>query len=170
MADVIHRTTLKYLRSVHTPNYSPADWIINPDMSAVQGVDPKFWEIVGNSVKVMDEPTKKAKVLPVAKKQKIERFDFEINALIFQHYDDGSQKTLTILLIEAIAQGRYNRAAYIQKALDWVKGAIGYFYQQSAAVEAADSLDALDLVSWDLFPFAESDPKVTVYQVMLIPD
>ena len=45
MASVINSTTLKFLRSVNTPSYPTGDgWVVNPDMSAVSGVNPKYWK------------------------------------------------------------------------------------------------------------------------------
>lgn len=35
MAAVLNKQTLEYLESVNTPDYHPADWIINPDLSAL---------------------------------------------------------------------------------------------------------------------------------------
>ena len=44
MADVIHPTTLKYLKSVNTPEYPPP-WVVNPDMSQVLGIlPPQHWK------------------------------------------------------------------------------------------------------------------------------
>jgi len=36
MADVINRTTFQYLRSVNTPDYPVADWIINPTAAEIR--------------------------------------------------------------------------------------------------------------------------------------
>lgn len=47
MANVLNRTTLDYRRSVHTPDFDPAEWVIHPDMSAVEGVDRKYWKLDG---------------------------------------------------------------------------------------------------------------------------
>mgnify|MGYP001018963531 CR=1 FL=1 len=44
MASVINRTTLSYLRSVNTLLYPSSEWEINPDMSQVEGVAPKYWK------------------------------------------------------------------------------------------------------------------------------
>lgn len=170
MSIVLHRTTKKLLTSVHTPDYSPAEWIIKPDLSAVKGVDQKFWVIEGDAVRVMTDAEKIANVLPLAKMEKLAWFDSEINRFIADHYDDGSQKTLTVLLVEAIATGLYNRAAYIQKVLNWVKSCIGYFYQRGAVVKAATTFAQLDEVSWDLAPLDEVDPFVTIAKTMGIPD
>lgn len=55
MANVIHRTTLQYLKSVNTPDYPESDWIRNPDMSLVAQVPQKYWKIDGEQVKPMTQ-------------------------------------------------------------------------------------------------------------------
>jgi len=54
-ANVLHRTTKRYLRSVNTPDFPVAEWIINPDLSAVQGLHPRYWKIVGDTVTPMPQ-------------------------------------------------------------------------------------------------------------------
>lgn len=51
MASVINRITKEFLESVNTPDYSPTDWIINPDLSSVNGILEKYWIINGNTVR-----------------------------------------------------------------------------------------------------------------------
>jgi len=54
MADVLHRTTKQYLRSVHTPDHPEADWIINPVLTAaVRAAPTKYWKISGDTVTKM---------------------------------------------------------------------------------------------------------------------
>lgn len=55
MANVLHRISKVYLRSVNTPEYSADDWIINPNLSAVKGYPEKYWAIDGNDVFLMDK-------------------------------------------------------------------------------------------------------------------
>lgn len=46
MANVIQKVFPHvFLTSVNTPEYSEVDWIINPDLSAVEGVPQKYWTI-----------------------------------------------------------------------------------------------------------------------------
>jgi len=58
MANVIHRTTLQYRRSVNTPDFQPKDWIANPDLSAVERLPRKYWAIDGDRVVEMSEGQK----------------------------------------------------------------------------------------------------------------
>jgi len=58
MSDVINRTTKDFLLSVNTPDYSIEDWIINPDLSALEGVPQKYWKISGDTVVEMDQSEK----------------------------------------------------------------------------------------------------------------
>jgi hypothetical protein len=45
MANVLNRETKLYLESVNTPEYDPAEWLINPDLSAVEGHPTFYWTI-----------------------------------------------------------------------------------------------------------------------------
>ncbi len=60
MADVVNKTTLQHLRSVNTPDFPTADWLINPDLSAVAAVPNKYWKIVAGSVVEMTQAEKDA--------------------------------------------------------------------------------------------------------------
>jgi len=66
MADVINRTTLQYIQSVNTPDYSDTDWIINPDLSAVSGVPQKYWKIVGDTIVEMTTDEQAAADMAIA--------------------------------------------------------------------------------------------------------
>jgi len=58
MSSVINRSTREYRRRANTPDFPVADWIINPDMSAVEGVPKRYWVISGDSVMEMSAPAK----------------------------------------------------------------------------------------------------------------
>lgn len=60
MADVVHRTTKQHLRSVNTPEYPGADWIRNPDLSAVAGQPAKYWTVAGDAVLLMSQAERDA--------------------------------------------------------------------------------------------------------------
>ena len=59
MATVLNRATKKLRRSVNTPDFDPADYIINPDLSAVEGQPSKYWEIRGDVVSLMNPAQRK---------------------------------------------------------------------------------------------------------------
>lgn len=50
MANVLNRVTKEYRTSVNTPDFPVAQWIINPDLSAVAGLPSKYWTITGDAV------------------------------------------------------------------------------------------------------------------------
>ena len=60
MATVLHRTTKELKRSVNTPDFPKADWIINPDLAAVSGFPPKHWAIAGDTVRLMSPAARDA--------------------------------------------------------------------------------------------------------------
>lgn len=60
MSDVLNRTTKQYLISVNTPDFPTANWIINPDLSAVVGFEAKYWTITGDVVTLMSQAERDA--------------------------------------------------------------------------------------------------------------
>ncbi len=54
MADVLNRSTKELRHSVHSPDYDQAEWLINPDLSAVDGVPRSRWIIDGDSIRLPD--------------------------------------------------------------------------------------------------------------------
>jgi hypothetical protein len=60
MGDYVHRTTKQYLQSV-SPNDLPeplANYIEDPDLSAVEGVPNRYWVITGDVISEMDQAAK----------------------------------------------------------------------------------------------------------------
>lgn len=63
MADVLHKTAdpVDYRLSVNTPDFDPAEWFINPDVSAVSAVPKKYWaRPLTDPVTEMTQPEKDA--------------------------------------------------------------------------------------------------------------
>ena len=60
MSDVVNRATKELRRSVNTPDFPVADWIINPDLSAVAGFASKYWRIVGDVVSLISAAERNA--------------------------------------------------------------------------------------------------------------
>lgn len=60
MADVLHRQTFELRRSVNTPDFPSDTWVINPDLSAVAGVLPRYWKLTGDAVSEMTPEEKDA--------------------------------------------------------------------------------------------------------------
>jgi hypothetical protein len=60
VANVINRITFEFRESVNTPDFDPADWIINPDLSAVAGLSRHYWKVVGDTVQPMTAAERRA--------------------------------------------------------------------------------------------------------------
>lgn len=84
MAAVLNRTTKEFKGSAHTPNFDPADWIINPDLAAVAGQPVKYWIITGDVV-TLASPSERTVIddaiaatrATKAKEEEKDRFDNE---------------------------------------------------------------------------------------------
>ncbi len=53
MSNVLNRTTKEYRESANEPDFPQANWIWNPDLSAVSGFDSRYWTITGDVVTLM---------------------------------------------------------------------------------------------------------------------
>ncbi len=60
MANVLNRTSKVYIPSANTPDYPVAQWIIDPDMTAVVGYPSQYWVITGDVVTLMDQAARDA--------------------------------------------------------------------------------------------------------------
>lgn len=164
MASVLNRTTKQLLNSVNTPEYNPKDWIIKPDLSLVKGVDPKFWVIEGDKIRGMTDEEKDAdfELLLTAQKVKYHTLDIEIIAFINRHYDTESKQSLTASWVEGVDKGYVNRVTLIGKVWTWVETIIDYYEILAGQIFGSKTLAELDKVVWDLTPFEETDPVLSV--------
>lgn len=118
MASVLHRTTKQYLESVHTPNHDEADWIINPDMSAVAGVPEKYWKITGDTVSEKDaseKATQDATDLPALKQMRYGEIDLGTGTLIAAGFTYDSQT----FSLSVAAQTNWNTLKDSESEFTW---------------------------------------------------
>lgn len=169
MSDVLNRHSLEILHSVNTPDYDPADWVVNPDLTPVQNVSPDFWVLEGDTLREMTQAEKDAQAavqLPTIKFKRVNDMSNAVTAFVGQHYEPARQIMLTALLAEAAAQQKQARVTYIASALAWIETSMSYFYQQAALVGAAADAAAVAAVPFDLLQFSNTDPQITIEQAM----
>lgn len=58
MANVLNKTTMELLYSVNTPDYSPSEWVINPDPTLLATVPLKYLKVVGEGIVEMTQDEK----------------------------------------------------------------------------------------------------------------
>ena len=149
MANVLHKTTLQYLRSVNTPLYMDGNWIINPNLNAVQGLAAKYWKIVGEDVQAMDQGEKDAvdsDLLAPYKVTKKATLKTTIKDFIETKFSAEEQRTLFHLDSDAKANGLTNRLAYLLPYWTWVKAAIVFKHNKDDAIASASTLAEVDSV------------------------
>ena len=100
MANVLNKNNFAYLTSVNTPQYLDGNWLINPNLSAVEGVDKRYWKIDGDTVIEMSQAEKDAvdlARLPELKEAKLAAIDAKTNQLIAQGFIfDGHTFSLSL--------------------------------------------------------------------------
>lgn len=173
MANVLNRTTKVYLVSVNTPDYPTADWIINPDLSGVQGVPVKYWKIVGDIVSEMNQSEKDAvdaALVPgakITKKQAL--FDAGSALKSSQGYVDNVRDSLLSLYGDG-NKIRPNRAAHVQQFVNWEYLVDTEVKTKQAAVDAQTTLEGIDAVTLDEATLIAADPLVTVSNSLAVTD
>ena len=78
----LHRTTKELRPYGHTPDFDTADWIHDPDLSSVTGVEKRFWMITGDTVQPMTGAEKDANHLPAIRTDKEALIDRRTRELI----------------------------------------------------------------------------------------
>jgi len=139
MADVIHRVTLAQQFSVNTPDFPAGSWIINPDLSALAGVEKKYWKVSGDSVLEMSQAEKDAADagdLPAAKRSKCAAVDAKTRELIALGFTHAG----TTLSLSSAAQS-YWVGAYAGREL---LTATGSFPLRVNALNDESTYDVLD--------------------------
>ena len=171
MSNVLNRTTMLYLESVHTPDYPEEDWLVNPDLSNVSGVPPRHWVISGSDVLEMDAAAKAAvdgALIPGAMRDKILDLDEATREFVedVTRYPPHRQRTLTQMMSEAHDAGQTNREAYIQQLWDWLGSGtcsvFDHFYEKRDEIVGQTTLAGVADVAWDFSTLSGCDPQVSI--------
>lgn len=82
MADIVveRNGKLVYMQSVNTPDYPTA--IVNPDLSALQGVPIKYWKIVAGAVVEMTQSEKNVVDAAIAAETDAAKSNYQILTVI----------------------------------------------------------------------------------------
>jgi len=178
MADLIHRTNrdsngaLLEKFSVNTPDFSPASWIINPDLSGVDGIAEYYWKTVGDNVVEMDageKTTVDAVRLSDAKTTRQAYLRDRGTSYQEERYSAGDQNILRTLFSES--QGlRPNRALYIKPWNIWVDEVATEVKTQVASVDSQTTVNDVNAVVLDEATLTSNDPLITVDDALGVTD
>ena len=172
MSDVLNRSTLELLRSVNTPDYPEAQWVINPDLSPVAGVPKKYWKLVGDVLQPMSAVERApidASDLSLLKQAARQGIITDAQTTIDAAYSAMDIGVLSMLLTQALKQSLANRQAYIFQVMTWMRSVITYRNQSIIAVNAAADAAALAALSFSFVPpNIAADPQVTVAGALAI--
>ena len=183
MANVINRTTrdsagaLLQAFSVNTPDYSTDDWVINPDLSGVSGVEKYYWKVTGappgGAVEEMDAGEKTAvdaTRLAAAKIVKKESLRQAMTTYFATRYELTDQNWFQNLYMEAFQSGKTNRRTYIGTWLTWLEGCIAHVRTKIIAVNDATTLAEVAAVALNTTAMTAADPDITLAGILAIPD
>lgn len=166
MGNVWNKTTKAFLSSVNTPEYDPAQWLLNPPGASAliaAGVPASEWiEDPAGSVRQMTTGEKDAALLGAKKYGKIMLLKSKVTAYVETKYDPDQQMTVTALYAEGIDRGWANRRTLAQGIMDWVNSVLTEFYIRKNTILAATTVAAIDAVSEDFSSFDATVPATSV--------
>lgn len=136
MAAVLNRTTKQYLPSVNTPDYPTAQWIINPDLSAVVGFSSRYWIITGDVVTLMNQAQRDALDAQLLAASR----DATVNSIDAVGSFDRAQT-------QALQQELNSVTAKLNAILDAIDGA-GTFAAMKPAIAAIADYPQRTLAQW----------------------
>ncbi len=173
MANVLQRTTKEQRFSVNTPEYPPAVWVINPDLSGVVGVPKKYWKITGDVVSEMDQSEKDAVdavLLPGIQFGRKAQLQIDADRLIeSQGYSDGIQRSL--LAHYAKEKGaRAKKAKYLVDWNTWVEQVDTNVKDKQQLVTDATTINDVNAIYLDSGTLIAADPGVTIAAAIDTPD
>ena len=144
MANVINKTTLEYKTSVNTPDYLDGAWIVNPDLSLVQGVDKRYWKVVDDTVLEMDQSEKDvvdSAGLPDLVTLKIKN--------LWQSCFDYQSKFYTEPIFTRMSEMKALGDSRVIEVEDWVNGLWNEYYTRRYIANHVTNKETLDNISLD---------------------
>jgi hypothetical protein len=172
MADAIHRTSrdsngcLLRVYSINTPDYSTDDWLINPDLSGVSGIDCWYWKVTGTppsgTVEEMTSGEKDAvdaSRLASAKATRKPELADEGDSYVEERYPNWKQ--LDALYIDSV-RDRPNRAGYLLPYVKWREKVSAEVKAKQADVDAASTVTAVNAIALGTTTLDAADPEVTI--------
>ena len=138
MPNWVHRTTKRFTRSVASADLAEpvANYIEDPDLSAVTGFPSKYWIITGDVITLMDQASRDA---VDAAEDTQTRVDLRADAVV-----DVDDATLSGMELRAVIEtlnkrDNYltNRVVELQAALDAIKASTGQAQSIRDAIPAS---------------------------------
>ena len=173
IGNVLNRTTKHYHTDVDLTQYAEADWIHDPDLSAVEDVMRRYWNIVGDTVTEMSQASKEAvdaADLATFKAHGTSRILRDMHAYIEGKYPSVVFNMLNNLDSDAVNSDLVNRMTYIDDMRDWFISLHTQRDTHDTAIAACTTLEAIEAVVWDFSSFDASDPAITVKGALAITD
>lgn len=111
MSVVVNRNTLLLIEFANTPDYDPAEWLINP---ALPSCDRKYWKISDGEIVEMSPEEKAAADLPEIRAAKAAAIDAWYAAVLATGYPTGHGYSLAASISD---QNRFTQDAVLQTNL-----------------------------------------------------
>jgi len=183
MANVIHRTDrdsagcLIYRTSVNTPDYDTDDWLINPDISGLTGVNCKYWKVTGTppggAVEEMNQSEKDAvdaAALAAAKTARKIAIKAEAWEYLESRYDAGEQRIIIDLQTETYINAKPNRRAALSPYFVWREQVVQHMKTQFQSINSQTTVEDVNAIVIDTAAMDALDPGINLITILNITD
>jgi hypothetical protein len=172
--NALHRTQFDYLEGVELDDYPVEIWVHNPNMTPVEGVLKRYWQLTGDTLSVMSQAQKEALDLPdmpgyISNCQGM--LEDRLDAYVNSRYPRHAIAKLRILYAQAIDGTLTNRKTHIAQVWTWLWQIEDYLETQKGVIAAKTTIEQIEALNWDLVTeFDDDDPQVTVASARAIAD
>tara|TARA_Y100000361_G_scaffold148317_1_gene160975 strand:- start:1293 stop:1799 length:507 start_codon:yes stop_codon:yes gene_type:complete len=109
-------------------------------------------------------------ILQKARSEMSSAFSVKAYSYIEEKYPTYRQQMLQALYSQAIKNGLTNRAAYIERLIDWCSSVVALSLQADAELAECSTEEEMFLVDVDYTAMDYTDPEVTIEQALSIND
>ena len=102
--------------------------------------------------------------------RKLHKFDIETQQYIYSKYPAPSQQSYVLEMVFAIYNNQTNKMAKIASIRSWARTVLDYHFLKWAEIEACETKEQLDAITWDFSPFDATDPGVSLREVLIMND
>jgi len=154
--------------------YPESNWYHDPDLTAVSGVDSKYWKDdgAGNIVPMTqgEQDALDASTLTTAKANKKATLRLQVEEYFVTRYQPTDQSWFQMLYIEANQSGKTNRRTYLGTWFTWMEGCVSHVKDKLVAVGDATSVAAVDAVALNTTAMTAADPDITLGGALALTD
>jgi hypothetical protein len=161
MSIVVHRVTLTVKVSANTPEYAPAEWLIDPTLP---DAPKRYWIVDGDDLREATEEEKgpiDVEYVAQQKESRIQELREQYNEALDSRYETRTLLYASYLLTKAMASMNDEAVDYLASLAQWVEDGDVLVEAAEELIESSTTAEDVQAVSLTLTSWLDADPKVS---------